>query len=94
VHLLWSKYHTNGQVPGEVRKCSLWWKSILRLLNMYKGMEQAHLGSRKYILFWSVMWNGRILQHSYFQLHSFAISGNIIVKVFMEKEEPHDDLLA
>jgi hypothetical protein len=48
VHLLWPKFYTNGQVPGEVRKCSLWWKSILMLLNMYKGMEQARVVLRRF----------------------------------------------
>jgi hypothetical protein len=45
VKLIWSQYYSNGKVQGIVRKGSFWWKSIVKLLNKYKGIAQAELGS-------------------------------------------------
>jgi hypothetical protein len=38
VKLLWSKYYRNGKVPGQSPKGSFWWRSILKLLNTFKGI--------------------------------------------------------
>jgi hypothetical protein len=37
----------------------------LRLLNTFKGIVQAHLGSGDTILFWDDLWNGQILKFLY-----------------------------
>jgi hypothetical protein len=55
VKLLWTKYYSNGKVPGQVMKGSLWWRHILKLLNTFKGIAHAHVGSGDYILFWKDM---------------------------------------
>jgi hypothetical protein len=80
VKLIWNKYYGNGSLPGQRKKGSFWWRSVLRLLNTFKGIIQAHLGSGDTILFWDDLWNGQILKFLYPQLHSFAINGSIIVK--------------
>jgi hypothetical protein len=41
VKLLWTKYYSNGKVPGHVMKGSFWWLHILKLLNTFKGIAQA-----------------------------------------------------
>jgi hypothetical protein len=41
VKLLWTKYYSNGKVPGHVMKGSFWWRHILKLLNTFKGIAQA-----------------------------------------------------
>jgi hypothetical protein len=42
--LIWTKYYTNGTVRGHTMKGSFWWKSILKLLNVYKGIARAKAG--------------------------------------------------
>jgi hypothetical protein len=71
-------------------KDSFCWKSILRLLNMYKGIAQARFGSGDSILFWSDMWNGWIIKLLYPQLQAFATNGNINVKSVIEKAALQD----
>jgi hypothetical protein len=92
VKLIWFKYYSNGKVPGDVIKGSFWWRSMLRMLNTYKGIAQAQLGLGDTILFWSDMWSERIIKLSYAQLHSFAINGKITVKAVMEQESLQDIL--
>jgi hypothetical protein len=51
VKLIWSQYYSNRKVPGIVTKGGFWWRSIVKLLNKYKGIAQAELGSVDSILF-------------------------------------------
>jgi hypothetical protein len=62
VQLICSKYYSNCKLPSVVMKGSCWWRSMLRLLNSFKGIAQAHLGSGDTILFWNNLWNGRVLR--------------------------------
>jgi hypothetical protein len=43
VNLIWTKYYSNGNVPGHIMKGSFWWKSILKLLNVYKSISQVEV---------------------------------------------------
>jgi hypothetical protein len=72
VQLIWRKYYSNGRLPGQTKKGPFWWRSMLKLLDTFKGIAQAHFGSGESILFWQDMWNGSILQHDYPQLYSFT----------------------
>jgi hypothetical protein len=87
VKLIWTKYYSNGKVPGDLKKGSFWWRGVLKLLNTYKGITQAHLGSGDTILFWSDLWNGRILKQAYQQLFSFAINENATIQTVMEQDD-------
>jgi hypothetical protein len=51
LNLIWTKYYPNGNVPGHTMKGSFWWKSILKLLNVYKGISQAEVGQEKLFFF-------------------------------------------
>jgi hypothetical protein len=43
VNLIWTKYYSNGNVLGHIMKVSFWWKSILKLLNVYKSISQVEV---------------------------------------------------
>jgi hypothetical protein len=77
VKLVWSRYYRNGKLPNHVAKGSFWWRSLLKLLNIFKGISQVQLGAGDTIIFWSDLWNGRILQQSYQELFSFATNKSI-----------------
>jgi hypothetical protein len=49
----------------------------VKLLDQFKGMAQSEAGLGDTILFWTDMWNGRVLQLSYPQLFSFAMNKDI-----------------
>jgi hypothetical protein len=60
-------------------KGSFWWRRILRLLNILKGIAQVQLGTGDSILFWKDLWNGRVLRISFPELISFAKDKKTIV---------------
>jgi hypothetical protein len=74
VQLLWTKYYSNGKVPGQVMRGSFWWQSILKLLNTFNGIAEAEAGTGRTILFWKDVWNGCIMEISYPHLYSFTKS--------------------
>jgi hypothetical protein len=87
VKLLWSKYYSNGKVPGTTKKGGGgWWRSVISLLTTFKGIAHATVGWRDSALFWIDMWNGRSLQHSFPHLYTYAVNTRIIVKVAAETE--------
>jgi hypothetical protein len=64
---------------------------MLKFLNTFKGIAQAQLGTGDTTLFWQDLWNGRLLQHEYPELHSFAINKNITVKKMLQSEAIEDN---
>jgi hypothetical protein len=51
VKLIWDKYYSNGSLPGHSMKGSFWWRSILTLINTFKGIAQVQMGTGDSILF-------------------------------------------
>jgi hypothetical protein len=86
VHLIWNKYYSNGKLPGQTMKYSFWWRSMLRLLNLYKGISHAQAKSGESILFWKDVWNGRILYLSYPHVFSFAIEENATLQSVLAQD--------
>jgi hypothetical protein len=84
VKLVWSKYYRNGKLYNHVVKGSFWWRSLLKLLNIFKGISHIQLGAGDTIIFWSDLWNGRILQQSYPELFSFATNKSITAREVIE----------
>jgi hypothetical protein len=41
IKLIWNKYYSNGSLPGNSMNDSFWWRSILRLLNIFKGIASS-----------------------------------------------------
>jgi hypothetical protein len=77
VQLIWAQYYQNGKVPSRIAKSSFWWRGMLRLLAQYIGLAYGVVGSGHTILFWKDLWNGQMLEHTYPELFSFAINGDI-----------------
>jgi hypothetical protein len=90
VKLIWNKYYNNGRLPGQIMKGSFWWRSLLKLITTYKGIAQANLQSCRTIIFWSDMWNGRILQILYPHLYSFSKNSKVSVRYVLELERLQD----
>jgi hypothetical protein len=63
---------------------------MLKMLNTYKGIAQAQVGNGETVLFWSDLWNGKVLQLDYPQLFSFAKNKSITVKSVLEFDETHE----
>ena len=52
VKLIWSKYYANGKVPHGHREVgSFWWKNLLRLSVLYRGIAKCQVGDGSIVLF-------------------------------------------
>jgi hypothetical protein len=38
VQLIWNRYYPNGKVHGLAKKGGFWWRGIVKLLPIYKGI--------------------------------------------------------
>jgi hypothetical protein len=84
VKLIWEKYYIKGKLARHIMKGSFWWRGMLKLLDIFKGIAKANFRTRDAILLWSNSWNGSILQHEYPQFYSFAKDNQITVKAVLE----------
>ena len=65
VNLIWTT-HYQGKVPHASREVgSFWWKDVLRLNVLYRGIAQCTLGKGSTILFWEDLWCPVLLAHAY-----------------------------
>jgi hypothetical protein len=47
VNLLWENYYQNGKLPGQQKKGSFWWRDIIKLINLFKGVAILQSSSGK-----------------------------------------------
>jgi len=53
VQQVWFKYYPNGKVPHATRETgSFWWKDLLRLSVLFRGIARCHIGDGSTVLFW------------------------------------------
>jgi hypothetical protein len=83
VNLVWENYYQNGKLPGQQKKGSFWWKYIIKLINLFKGVAIPKVQEGSTILFWQDLWNGQILQQQSPELFSFALNPNATVKAVL-----------
>lgn len=84
------KYYQD-RVPHASRELgSFWWKDILRLSSLFRGISQCSVGNGKTALFWDDSWAGSVLSRSYPRLMSFAKNTRASVKDVMELESLED----
>jgi hypothetical protein len=57
VNLVWSNYYRTDRLPNCSKIGSFWWKSLLSLVQDYKGLAAPTIGDGRTILFWEDMWN-------------------------------------
>jgi hypothetical protein len=63
VRLVWNSYHRNGKLPQSVRFVgSFWWKDILKLCDLFRGIASCTINDGKTVLFWHDLWNEKNLE--------------------------------
>jgi hypothetical protein len=87
VHLIWSRYYTS-KVPHAARESgSFWWKDVLRLNVIYRGITKCDLGDGSSICFWDDLWSDIVLSQTYPKLASFARNEGASVLEVMQAED-------
>ena len=84
VKLVWSSYYSNGQIPhASTDKGSFWWRDILKLCDLFRGISSCTVGNGSTVLFWSDVWNNNLLQDKFPRLYSYAKNKKISVAKFL-----------
>jgi hypothetical protein len=87
VKLIWPQYYSNGKIPENEMRGSFWWRSVLILLDNYKGIAKVDSGSGDTILFWQDLWNGQVLKLTYPQLHSSTKTDKVTLQTILQLDK-------
>ena len=77
VNLIWNTYYTN-KVPHAVEDCgSFWWKAILKLAPIYRGIAQCNIVSSASILMWKDPCSDDLASDSFPRAYSFSLNEDV-----------------
>jgi hypothetical protein len=86
VNLIWNNYYRSDRLPSCLRIGSFWWRSLLSLVQNFKGLASPIIGNGRTILFWDDLWNKGIPAQQYPELFSFACNRKLSIKEAKQKE--------
>jgi hypothetical protein len=87
VNLIWNSYYSNGKVPrASKEKGSFWWKDVLKLSVLFRGIASCKVEDGSTVLFWSDVWNDHLIQQKLPRFYSFAKNKNISVFAFLQND--------
>jgi hypothetical protein len=89
VNLIWHTHYPNSQIPHACsERGSFWWKDILRLADVFRGIASPKAGSGNTFLLWEDVWNGCLLRQEFPLLFSFAKNQNISLERYLQNQDP------
>jgi hypothetical protein len=84
VNLIWETYYSNGEVPHAApEKSSFWWKDLLKLCDLFRGIPTCNLGNGQS----EDNWNNKLLKETFPRIYSFARNKIISVSKFLENND-------
>jgi hypothetical protein len=86
IKLVKGAYHNNGSLPGASVEGSFWWKTHLKLVDTFKGLEKCNLGNGKSSLFWQDNWDANCQLHSMPHLVTYARNHLVSVREVLDTE--------
>ena len=94
VNLIWETYYSSGEVPHAVNEMgSFWWKDILKLCDLFRGIATCTMGNGQSVLFWEDTWNNRLLKELFLRLYSFARNKGISAAKFLQNNDIQEQFL-
>jgi hypothetical protein len=58
VNLVWNTYYSSGKTPHASKFMgSFWWRDVLKLCDIFRGISSCEVGDGKTVLFWHDLWN-------------------------------------
>ena len=90
VNLVWETYYSTGNLPGNSREGSFWWKSNLALIDQYKAIAKCNVGDGQSALFWDDCWHDFVMKHKFHHLITFARNTSITVNQVIHTEYLQD----
>jgi hypothetical protein len=72
------------EVPHTTKgRGSFWWKDVLKLCEVFRGIAMCKVVDGTTILFRSGVWNDHLLQNKFHRLYSFVKNKNVSVAQFL-----------
>jgi hypothetical protein len=90
VTLIWDNYYNSGQLHDNRPKGSFWSRSVLKLLDKFKGIAAVQLGDGSTVSLWVHLWNAKVRITEFPELYSFTTNKVISVKQAKNLENLHD----
>lgn len=87
VPLVWNCHYSDGSLPAANNKGFFWWKDVLKSLVAFKGLASVTVLDGSSCLFWTDLWNNRLLESQFPELFSFAKYKLITVQSFINADD-------
>ena len=83
VSLLWDNYYTE-KIPHAAEPLgTFWWRDILKLTPVYRGVSRVRMVTGSTALFWKDLWNDNVLEITHPRAFSFATKEDVSVEDFL-----------
>ena len=70
--LIWSTYYEEV-IPHTAESCgSFWWRDLMSLNDVYRGIDRVNVGDGTSALFWKDLWMAHTLEASHLRTFSFT----------------------
>jgi hypothetical protein len=84
VKLIWHAHYSNGDIPyASTNRGSFWWRDILKLCDLFRGIANCKVGDGSTVLFCSDLWNENVMQIKFLRLYCFAKNKKISMSQFL-----------
>ena len=90
VELIWTTYYTHNIPHASEPRGSFWWKDVLKLTPIFRGISKANVNVGDTILMWKDLWLEFVLEESHPRAFSFALNKDISVKDFLGSTSLHE----
>ena len=87
VQLIWNKYYAHKVPHAAGALGSFWWRDLLKLCTLYRGIATCTVGDGSSVSFWDDLWSGEILSTKYPWLFSFALNPDVSVNQVMLSDD-------
>ena len=89
VNLTWDN-HYNDKIPHAADPIgSFWWKDILKLTHIFRGVSHVQIVDGRSTLFWKDLWKEEVLQTSHPRAFSFALHEDLSVAAMVNPMDMH-----
>jgi hypothetical protein len=87
VNLIWDIYYNTKFPHASAETRSFWWKDLLRLNILFRGIARCEIGDGAIVTFWEDIWAGEILAYKFPRLFSYARNDSTSVEQIMKAED-------
>jgi hypothetical protein len=80
INLIWQRYYVSKVPHASSEIGSFWWKDVLRLHDLYRGIAKCAMGNGATVTFWEDLWLDEVLFQKFPRFFSFVRNENLSVQ--------------